>query len=290
VTADGQVRTAGPDEHPDLLWAARGCGRGLGVVTSLDLDLRVLGPSVAIVEVYYPADRAEPVLRAWRDAVEALPETVTPMAVLRGMPRYPQVASHLHDRPVVGVGAVYAGPPEESDAALAPLRQLDDPQLDVSAVVPYEQSPSPPPGTMRAFMKSHFFDELTDDAIRTLVDQEARRVGPGTEVAIRTMGGAVRRVPQSASAFPHRAAGFNVNVNAMWRDPAQDEAILDWCRSTWTALGPHGNGGVYLNFSGLADEAEAVREAAYGASAAELAAIRARYDPDGVLALAARQP
>src|SRR5262245_5728226 len=38
VTADGQIRTAGPDEHPDLIWAARGCGRGLGVVTSLEFD------------------------------------------------------------------------------------------------------------------------------------------------------------------------------------------------------------------------------------------------------------
>lgn len=290
VTADGQVRTADRDEHQDLLWAARGCGRGLGVVTSLELDLSVLGPSVAIVEVYYPGDQAESVLRAWRDAVEAIPDTVTPMVVLRGMPRYPQVASEVHETPVVGIGAVYAGPAGESEAALAPLRRLGDPLLDLSAVVPYEQSPSPPAGTMRAFMKSHFLDELTDEAIRTLLQQEARRIGSGSEVVIRTMGGAVRHASEDGSAFPHRAARFNLNVNAMWRDPRLDDAILGWCRSTWTAMRPHANGGVYLNFSGMADEAEAVRDAAYGASAPRLDEIRARYDPDGVFGLAARQP
>jgi FAD/FMN-containing dehydrogenase len=290
VTADGHVRTADPHEHPDLLWAARGCGRGLGVVTSLHLALEALGPMVATVEVYYPGGRAESVLRAWRDATEALPETVTPMAVLRGLPRFRQVSSDLHDRPVVGVGAVYAGPPDEADAVLAPLRRLDDPVIDVSGVVRYEQVISPPPGVTRAFMKSHFLDQLTDDAIRTLLDQETRRIGSGTEVVIRTLGGAVRRAPEELSAYPHRAARFNLNVNAMWREPGLDGAILDWCRSTWAAMRPHANGGVYLNFSGLADDAEAVRDAAYGASVARLDAIRRRYDPDGVFGLAARRP
>jgi len=290
VTADGRVRTAGRDEHPDLLWAARGCGRGLGVVTSLELDLTALGPLVATVEVYYPGDRAGSVLRAWRDATEALPDTVTPMAVLRSLPRFRQVPSDLHDAPVVGVGAVFAGPPDEAEAALAPLRRLDDPVIDLSGVVRYEQVPSPPAVVTRAFMKSHFLDELTDEAIRTLLDQEARRIGSGTEVVIRTLGGAVRNVPAELSAYPHRAARYNLNVNAMRRDPGLDDAILDWGRSTWTAMRPHANGGVYLNFSGLADEAEAVRDAAYGASAGRLDAIRRRYDPDGVFELAARRP
>ena len=39
VTADGKIRTASRDEHADLFWAARGGGRGLGVVTSFEFDL-----------------------------------------------------------------------------------------------------------------------------------------------------------------------------------------------------------------------------------------------------------
>jgi FAD/FMN-containing dehydrogenase len=289
VTADGAVRTAGAERHPDLLWAARGGGRGLGVVTSLELDLHAIGPTVAVVQVFYPHERAEAVLRGWRDVVEELPDAVTPQAILRGLPPYPQVSRDLHGAPVVAVGAVYAGPPDESEAALAPLRRLAEPLLDASCVVPYEQS-NAPPGPNRAFMKSHFLDDLSDDAIRTLLDQDARRVGPDSEVVIRALGGAIRHACPDESAYPHRAARFNVNVNAMWRDASLDGPVLDWCRSTWTAMRPHANGGVYLNFAGLADEVDAVRDAAYGASAARLDAIRARHDPDGVFANAARQP
>ncbi|MEZ5123794.1 MAG: hypothetical protein R2736_19850 [Solirubrobacterales bacterium] len=43
VTADGDLRTASRDEHPDLFWALRGGGRGVGVVTSLEFDLHPLG-------------------------------------------------------------------------------------------------------------------------------------------------------------------------------------------------------------------------------------------------------
>lgn len=290
VTADGLVRSANADQHSDLLWAARGCGRGLGVVTSLQLDLRALGPTVAVVQVYYPGRRAEPVLRAWRDLAEAMPRSVTPTVVLRDLPPFPHVPSDLRGARVVAVGAVYAGPPDESEAALAPLRRLDEPLLDLSCVVRYEQTISPPAGVSRAYMKSLFLDDLTDEAIRTLLDREARRIGPDTEVVIRTLGGAICDVSTDRSAYPHRAARFNLNVNATWRDPCLDGAIIEWCRSTWTAMRPHANGGVYLNFSGLADEVDAVREAAYGASAARLDTIRARYDPDGVFGLAARRP
>lgn len=290
VTADGQVRRAAPDEHPELIWAARGGGRGLGVVTTMEFELAVLGPMVSIVEVYYPDDRAESVLRAWRDAVATVPDRVAPMAVLRGMPRYPQVPAELHDTPVIGVGAVYAGPAAQASAALAPLRQLDDPVLDVSGVVQYEQSAGPPAGVTRAFMKSHFLDELTDDAIRTLLDQRARCPVTGAELVIRTLGGAVGDIPRHESAFAHRTARFNVNVNALWRDRALDDTVLSWCRSTWTALRPHANGGVYVNFSGLAGESEDLRDAVYGASAVRLDAVRAAYDPDGLFAWAAGQP
>ena len=67
VTADGVVRTASRTEHPDLFWAARGGGRGLGVVTSFEFDLHPLGPQVATAQVFYPYEQARQVLRGWRD-------------------------------------------------------------------------------------------------------------------------------------------------------------------------------------------------------------------------------
>ncbi|MGZ8751301.1 MAG: FAD-binding oxidoreductase, partial [Pseudonocardia sp.] len=86
VTADGAVRTASREEHPDLFWAARGGGRGLGVVTSFEFDLHPLGPQVAVTNVFYPYDDAGQVLRAWRDLAPQLPQTVSPQFVLWSLP------------------------------------------------------------------------------------------------------------------------------------------------------------------------------------------------------------
>ncbi len=53
---------------------------------------------------------------------------------------------------------------------------------------------------------------------------------------------------------------------------------------------PFSTGGVYLNFSGLDDEAEDLRDAVLGASAARLDRVRADYDPEGLFATAATAP
>ncbi len=78
VTADGEARTASRDEDPDLFWAARDGGRGLGVVTSFTFNLHPLGPEVATSLVLYPHEDAEAVLRAWRDYATQAPITVAP--------------------------------------------------------------------------------------------------------------------------------------------------------------------------------------------------------------------
>ena len=51
VTADGQLRHASVDEHPDLFWAVRGAGSNFGVVTSFEFELHPLGPEVMLCGV-----------------------------------------------------------------------------------------------------------------------------------------------------------------------------------------------------------------------------------------------
>ncbi|MGH2684138.1 MAG: hypothetical protein ACRDJP_01560 [Actinomycetota bacterium] len=53
---------------------------------------------------------------------------------------------------------------------------------------------------------------------------------------------------------------------------------------------PFSNGGVYVNFSGLDDEAGRLRSSVLGASEARLDRIRADYDPDGLFDSAAHAP
>ncbi|MFG3658715.1 FAD-binding oxidoreductase [Streptomyces sp. NPDC047706] len=295
VTADGTVRTADREKEPDLYWAARGGGRGIGVVTSFEFGLRPLGPEVAAAVVLHPYEHAEAVVRAWRDATYTAPDTVTPELLLWSVPADPAIPRELHRSPCVIVGAVYGGPPDDGAAeALAPQRALGPVLMDLSGTVPYVVLQSANtwrfPDGERYFMKSHFMDELNDEAIRTLLDWDSRRPTPESLVVVRTLGGAVARVAPDDSAFAHRHARFNVSIDAGWRDPAMDEAAIEWARSAWDAMKRFSSGGTYVNFAGLGEDASELRGAVFGSHEERLGRIRAAYDPEGLFAPAARMP
>jgi FAD/FMN-containing dehydrogenase len=294
VTADGVLRRASADEHPDLLWALRGGGRGLGVVTAFEFGLRPLGPEVASALVLYPREDAEAVLRAFRDHAQAAPEEVTPEIALWSIPPLPEIPDELHGEPVVVVAGLFAGPAGAAAAALAPLAELATPLADMSGTGTYVEFQSALddlfPEGWRYYWKSHFLDRLGDAAIAAMLEWDARRPTPDSVIIVRTMGGAIRRVGEEESAFAHRSAAFNLSVDAIWSDPALDEAAIGWAGSAWDALASHATGGVYLNFAGLGDREDGVMRAALGASEARLARVRRAYDPEGVFDAAARRP
>ena len=291
VTADGAVRTASRDEHADLFWAARGGGRGIGVVTSLEFDLHPLGPDVAFGQFLYPYDDAESVMRGFRDL--DLPDSVSPELALWSIPPSPDVPAEMHGAKVVIVVGVYAGPAAEAGAVLAPLGRLGTPLVDASGTVPYTAVQSSVdaafPDGGRYFMKSHFADAIGDDAIRAILDADRRRPTAESLIILRTLGGAVARVGEGESAFPHRTARYNVSFDATWSDPAQDDAAIGWARAAWDAYAPYARGGLYINFAGLDGEVPDVRRAALGGNAARLESVRQAYDPDDLFLAAAHR-
>lgn len=291
VTADGAVRTASREEHPDLFWAARGGGRGLGVVTSFEFDLHPLGPVVRKALVFYPYDQARSVARGWRDLTAELPDTVSPEFVLWSIPADPAIPAHLHGAPVVIVAGVYAGDPADAGPVLAPLAELGTPLMQGGGELRYAEMQqgldAAFPAGGRYYFTSHFLRELGDDAIDTMIACDARRATPQSLMVIRTLGGAVDRVGAGESAYPHRGARYNLSIDAGWTDPAQDEAAIGWARGSWDALRPLATGGVYVNFAGLGEEGG--RDAVFGPSVERLDAVQAAYDPDGLFAAAARR-
>ncbi len=283
VTADGRLRTASRDEHPDLFWALRGGGRGQGVVTSFEFELHPLGPEVASALILYPFEDAECVMRAWRDHASHAPNELTPELGLWSIPPLPDVPEELYGEPVVFVASMYAGPVDEAEAALAPLRELGSPFADLSATGPYADAQSAlddlfPQGG-RYYWKSHFLDDLSDAAISTMLERMAQRPTPESVVYIRTLGGAIARVDRDETAFAHRDAKFNASVDAIWSTPDLDATAISWARSTWDALVPHATGGVYLNFAGLGEDEQGVGDAAYGASAERLSRVQKKVRP-----------
>ena len=80
VTADGQLVHASEEENPELLWGLRGGGGNFGIATSLEYRLHPIGPMLLAGPIFFAGDRAEEVLRFYRDWVRELPDELTTLA------------------------------------------------------------------------------------------------------------------------------------------------------------------------------------------------------------------
>ena len=287
VTADGSVLRAAADENPDLYWAIRGGGGNFGIVTSFTFKLHDVGPEVAFAATFYPIEEAAEVMRRWRSYVESAPDEVTSTCVTMTFPATPELPEAIHDRPVIIVGGVHAGADVEAGLAeMQPLRELGTALFDMSGPTPFVGVQTGfdalfPRDTLRAYWKSQYVDELTDEAIDTIAAAANDRPEPLTLVNTFHMGGAIARVGEEETAFHQRTSPYMVSIDGMWLDAADDDANIEWVRSAWNAVAEHGTGEVYLNFTGLADEApQAGVDSAYGRNLARLAEIKAKYDPE----------
>jgi len=286
VTADGEVLTASAEENPDLYWAIRGGGGNFGIVTSFTFALHPVGPEVAFSATFYPIEEYAQVLRGWREYLEGAPNEVTSVCVGITFPANPEMPEAVHDRPVVIVGGVYTGDVEEGLKATEPLRQLGTPLFDMSGPTPFVGvqtgfDPLFPRGELRAYWKSQYLDELSDEAIEVIAAKAQDRPAPLTLFNVFSMGGAIADVDPEATAFATRTAPFMVSIDGMWSDADDDAANIAWTRSAWEAVQQFGTGEVYLNFTGRADEApDAGVDSALGRNMSRLAEIKAKYDPD----------
>ena len=138
-----------------------------------------------------------------------------------------------------------------------------------------------PRNELRAYWKSQYLDELSDEAIEVIAAKAQERPAPITLVNVFAMGGAIAKVDPEDTAFATRSAPYMVSIDGMWSDAADDEANVAWTRAVWEAVKEFGTGEVYLNFTGRADEAPSAGvDTALGRNMARLAEIKAKYDPD----------
>ncbi|MGF9760947.1 FAD-binding oxidoreductase [Microvirga sp. 0TCS3.31] len=286
VVADGSVVRASETENPDLFWGLRGGGGNFGVVTDFTFELQPLGPTILAGLVAWPADEAPTVLAFLRDFMADAPDEVGLMANLRLAPALPMFPEHLHGRPIIGLVATYAGPVEEGERVLAPVRALGHPVLDTIAPKPYVAhqkflDPAVPHGR-HYYWKSHRLGPLTGDVIDTICEHLATISSPLSTVPIFCFGGAMSRVAEDATAFPHRDASHDINIVASWLPERAGDADRHraWVRGFFDALAPHSRG-VYVNFT--SDDAQTRVQEAYSPLQWErLRTLKTAWDPDNV--------
>jgi len=282
ITADGEFVKASETENPDLFWGVRGGGGNFGIVTEFEFRLNPVGPIVLAGPIFWPMEESPNVLRFYREWIADAPDELMTIVVHRKAPPLPAIPPELHGKPVVAVVCCYAGPVEDGERVVRPLKAFGAPVLDLCAPKPFLAhqamfDPSFPSGWWYYF-RSCDVAELTDDIIDITFEHSMRIDSPLTAFPIWQMGGAIARVGEDETAFNGRAAGYAFNINAATETAEGFDEEREWVRSFWSALEPY-HTSVYVNF--LMEEGEERIRQAYGTEKYDrLKALKRKYDPD----------
>lgn len=270
ITADGARLTASADENSDLFWALRGGGGNFGVVTHFTFRAQPLS-RVFAGAIRYDVDDLAILLRGWRDAMRSAPEelTTTLLAMPAFGPEMPATTQAL---------VCFAGDDEATAmAAIDPLLRLDgvtghDIQgKDYRDVL---EEPQTPDAALTIVGNNGFAPRLGDDCI-TAVAAMQRELGG--VLMVRSLSGAMNRVPADATAFAFRDSEALV-ISAAFLPPDVPEEAVQRIHGLWAPLDPFLTGS-YLNF--MPQTGERSIAAIYPpATRARLVDIKRRFDPE----------
>lgn len=280
VTADGEIREVSDETDPDLFWALRGGGGNFGVAASLAYRTHELTEVTGGI-VAYPLAETKAVMDAYREVTADLSDDCTAFC---GMVHAPDGSGMK----IVAMPVCHLGTPSQAEKELQPLRSVTTPALDVIGPMPYPVvntllDDAYPKGA-RNYWKTAFFEELADGAVEAMVEAFERAPSPMSGMVVEHFHGEVSRIPATATAFPHRAVGYNLVLTAEWLDPADDEVNIAWAQETMGALSPFMSEASYINYLGAEEPSERVRNA-YGANWDRLVELKRRYDPDNLFHL-----
>jgi hypothetical protein len=235
--------------------------------------------------IAWPMQDAPSVLAFMRDFIEDAPDEIGLMANLRIAPPAPFIPERLHGTAVIALLVCYAGPVDDGETACAPLRRFGRPVIDALGAQPYVAlqravDASVPHGN-HYYWKAWRLPRLTDDLIATITEHACNLPTPLSAVPIFCQSGAVTRVDENATAYPHRNAPHDINILAPWLpDDPESDRHRGWARTFYDALAPHAQG-AYVNF--LSDERDDILPSVYGdAKLSRLRALKTEFDPTNV--------
>lgn len=272
VTAGGQLVRASASESPELFWALRGGGGNVGIVTAFEFAAHTT-TDVFHGKIAFPAAEVAGVLQGWAEYLRTAPDELTSIA------SFANPFAGGPDAPVEIYVAFDGDDPALAAQAIDPIRRLGTVLDDDVALKPYadtleEGGVTPPPG-LRFLARSAFVD--TESVARVLQILAEAGASPGSPfIAVRSVGGAVSRVSDDATAYAHRQAELMFVTTTAGPEPVI-EAARPALEAIWARLAPHVSG-AYANFLTSATEEDVA--AIYPPHTYQrLAAVKRQYDP-----------
>lgn len=278
VLADGQLVRADADQHVEVFWAVRGGGGNFGVVTAVEIEL-VKIESVYAGMMMWDQDRADPVLRAWRDWAATAPTTITSALRLMNFPRLPELPDFLRGRRVVVIDGAALADHAAGAEILAPLRALD-PEFDTFDVVDPDSLlhlHMDAEGPIPVVSDSAVLNQLSDAAMADLLEIAGPDAPPRLlAVELRHLGGALSHAAPGAGAVGHLAGEFLLFAGTV--APTPDAALQgrEAAAAVVAAVSRQGDPAAYLNF---AENPVHVRSAFDATTWRQLVGIKSALDP-----------
>ena len=284
VLADGTQVHASPDEHADLFWALRGGGGNFGVVTAFEFRTHPVGDAVMAGPTFWPIEQTPEVMRFFREFISAAPRAVGGFFALMTVPPVDLFPPELHLRKVAAIMWCVVGSEEEATRYLAPVHDVGTPLLHGVGAVPHPALQGLFDGLytpgLQCYWRADFLNEITDAAIEKHVEWGQKLPTMHSTMHMYPINGAAHDVGPADTAFSYRDANFAEVIFGVDPDPANANAVRDWCIGYYDDTHEYSAGGAYVNF--MMEEGQERVRATYRGNYDRLARIKAQYDPNNV--------
>ena len=221
--------------------------------------------------VLFPASRAKEILRFFFEFSSGCPDELSTAAALVTGP---------DGELAISVIVAYCGNSVEGEKLVQPLRALG-PVADLIQVMPYLGLQSILDGAFpqgnQHYWKASFTRGFSDAGVEGAVEFMIAKPSPLTICYLQQMHGAAGRIPNSATAFPHRGDRYEFAILAQWPGSESAEANTSWARRFFDAMQSELEANVYVNMLGTEDGSRV--RSAYGGNYERLLAVKRKYDP-----------
>jgi FAD/FMN-containing dehydrogenase len=279
VTPDGVCRRVDAEHNRELFYALRGGGGGYAVVTAVELGLLPYA-EVTGGAMFFPVEKAFPLLRAWRDFCHTAPDSVTTTFRLLNLPPLPEVPEPLRGVSTVCVNGV-ALEPEVAVRLEQRLRYAATPILGgfgpmpSAAVVRLHGDPEEPAPFIGDGM---LLEKLDDWAIESFL--RVARSAPLVAAELRHLGGALAHPPVGSGARGHFEGNFLLFGVGIPGAPLSAPDLKSCLDRYLGAMTPWATG---TRFTSFAERTSSLRNCVPDAAFERLARVRAAMDPTGLL-------
>ncbi|MDD4564497.1 MAG: FAD-binding oxidoreductase [Eubacteriales bacterium] len=273
VTAHGKVIRANDRQHSDLYWACRGGGDGsFGVITSFTFRLHPIG-NVARYRMTWDFSDLKKVVRYWQDWAPHTDPRLTSSLTLP--------ARNQGD---LRSNGIYTGSEQELRRIMRSLQEATRPktaEFHSTAWMEAVRFFAGQPVKQEKFKNSsaYVYEPLSDAALDVLIHNLQTAPGFANLIGLDAYGGAIRRIPVDATAFPHRNVLFGLQYQSYWHEDEEADENIKWIEQFRTSMLPYTRG-AYRDYidAMIVDWSDAY----FGENLAKLKEVKQKYDPENL--------